>query len=728
MCAGHKKPVCGSDGRQYTSHCQLHRAACISRQHIRIDRRGACFAEEVLQKEKSWLMEEERLIKENREPTNVQEEEDEVTIDHHEIIQFPNNLKSESRTADIKKSFITDDTSADTEDFTSDETVDDTTHVTEDEDDEEEDNETQEEKICTWQRMNEFKEALLMYRCKKFDEPNCHVEVETDRQYLAMLIFSNYDTDIDFVLTKEELMKKEEEENFSRDVTEFCHLIDLFKFMDTDTDGRITVSEFSDSFKMKKSTWKEPFHVSVVSTVASVGNGLELKCGVEADQVVWKRYNTPLSEDTLDHEVMVFEDGSLYFSTIALHHIGNYTCLDAENTQRAQVHQLRVHTMPLVTVSPVTQTHERGSDFQLFCVARGVPQPTLQWSKGQELLQSGPRTVIYYDGGHFTVHDANDDEDSGSYTCSAHNQAGTTEKSVSVTIIEPNSHFRLMSVQDEGTFLVFHSNGVTSYKPSDCLKRQVVHPDFNEFKFKPIDAPKEPSLCPHGKCNWSGAVRVGANYIYALQPKQNRVVIFTGLTSLNPIEVVSTDRTPRKLWYVSNLDQVWVLCGDQDEKMIEVISDARQPGHHRAVHTQPVGNHFDTVEDLFIAPHNDLGHEFAFGYVSHTGRNNLLKLGLEDMTYTNAIDLSSYNCHPKSLAFVPIGGHVIIECVSDHEENNLQVVLDHLTDTVLSAISLPGRPMVSPDSRHMITVDDRTGKVVVSSVSDEGVMERTYEA
>ena len=63
-----------------------------------------------------------------------------------------------------------------------------------------------------------------------------------------MLIFSNYDTDIDFVLTKEELMKKEEEENFSSDVTEFCHLIDLFKFMDTDTDGRITVSEFSDSF------------------------------------------------------------------------------------------------------------------------------------------------------------------------------------------------------------------------------------------------------------------------------------------------------------------------------------------------------------------------------------------------------------------------------------------------------------------------------------------------
>lgn len=42
-CKGHFKPVCGSDGLKYTSHCELHRAACISGIHIKVDLSGNCF-------------------------------------------------------------------------------------------------------------------------------------------------------------------------------------------------------------------------------------------------------------------------------------------------------------------------------------------------------------------------------------------------------------------------------------------------------------------------------------------------------------------------------------------------------------------------------------------------------------------------------------------------------------------------------------------------------------
>lgn len=41
-CTGHHKPVCGSDGIQYPSHCELHRTACVTRVHIKIDHLNNC--------------------------------------------------------------------------------------------------------------------------------------------------------------------------------------------------------------------------------------------------------------------------------------------------------------------------------------------------------------------------------------------------------------------------------------------------------------------------------------------------------------------------------------------------------------------------------------------------------------------------------------------------------------------------------------------------------------
>ena len=42
FCQGHEKAVCGSDGRLYPSHCELHRTACVLGVHIRIDKEKHC--------------------------------------------------------------------------------------------------------------------------------------------------------------------------------------------------------------------------------------------------------------------------------------------------------------------------------------------------------------------------------------------------------------------------------------------------------------------------------------------------------------------------------------------------------------------------------------------------------------------------------------------------------------------------------------------------------------
>ena len=88
------------------------------------------------------------------------------------------------------------------------------------------------------------------------------------------------------------------------------------------------------------------------------------------------------------------------------------------------------------------------------------------------------------------------------------------------------------------------------------------------------------------------------------------------------------------------------------------------------------------------------------------------------------VDFSNFSTHFKLAIhffnFHFVGGHVVVQCVSAADQHSLQLILDYLTDTVTSTVSLTGRPMTSPDSRHLITVDQFSGRVTVASISEEG--------
>uniref|UniRef100_A0A0B7A5X0 Kazal-like domain-containing protein n=1 Tax=Arion vulgaris TaxID=1028688 RepID=A0A0B7A5X0_9EUPU len=718
MCGGHHKPICGSDGVQYASHCELHRTACINRVHIRPDRRGRCFQKEIEEHEKSWLMEQERLLQEEKKKVQS-EAKNSVDIPAQSLVQFPQDInKGPDDAADAvhdAASTVDEHVPVVTEKTTTTETVEQTSQV------------------CTWKDMSKFKDDLLMFYCQKFVEPNCKEEVKTDREYLSMMIFSYCDKDYDYYLTADELDDKEKDENFTNNIIVNCHLRDFIKFADNlEIDNKLTVSEFTSAFEPPIPAVPPHAKVEVISTLASAGNGLELKCGIDAEKVVWRRHGAQLTDDKRSHKLMVFDDGALFFSTVGLHHIGNYTCMDASDESNAQIHRLKVQTLPVVEVSPVTQTHRTGLDIELKCHAEGVPVPVVTWLQGGKPLEYTLHITHYFGGGHIVIHNAQFDSDAGTYTCSAHNQAGTVDKSVSVSVLPPSAPSSKESVKETGTFVVYNSKGISAYDPMSCLLKHQVFGDFGNFKFIPdaLDGPL--TLCRKEEdCQWGGAVKVGSEFIYVSQTNQNRVVVMDAVDTLNPLQVIDTDKRPLRLWYVKHLDQVWVLCGNLEQgegnKTIVVIRDASQHIQHRSVHTQPVGNHFDMVQDLFIAPSNDLNHEFEFGYVSHLGQSGLFKINLEDMSYTKTIDLTNYGCIPTNIAFVPIGGHVIIQCVSAADQHTLQLTMDYLTDTITSATSHTGRPMASPDSRHLVTVDMLTGKVIVSSVSDEGVLETTYD-
>ncbi|XP_046379579.2 follistatin-related protein 5-like [Haliotis rufescens] len=730
-CQGHYKPVCGSDNNWYPSHCELHRSACVSGEHIKIDHTGICFKiKEKLDKEQA---EAQVKVKENTEAPSIDRSEIDIDndipqdaikspiINSAEIYDYPKTSAKGQPLKQTEKPVYKEDVQVKAN------------LMLEDGEKSVEGKGIQRKKDCTREEYEKFKQSLLQYHCEKFTEPNCPTEVQEEREYLATLMFSFYDRDLDFYLEDAEAREMEEKEHYER-LSDACILSDMIPYADRNpVDGKLSVSEFIAAFNGSMKVKKLQQDMKVIPTLATVGNGLELKCSVSgAEEIVWKRFSTDIRELNND-ELTVFEDGSLFFSKVGVHHMGNYTCEDINNPLVQQIHNLKVQMPPLVRISPSSQLMQSNSDVVIKCHAEGVPKPKISWEVNEMSIPDTPNHFVRtHENGTLTVHKADYLRDTGAYKCIANNQAGRSDDVASIFIQNPNkTNSYSYSQKSYGSFIVFHHKGYTVYEPETCLLQRDVTPEFGNFKFIPdnIDAPLK--MCDSATgCEW-GAVTNVKDFVYVSQPRLNRVIVVDTARKLNPIQVIDTDKAPMALHYVEHLDQVWALCWnsetDSSLKTIIVIRDASKYIQHHAVHTQPVGNRFDMVQDLFLAPTNDLHHAFNYGYITHNGQQGLFKLDLKTMKYVKAIDFSSYNCVPKSVSFVPIGGHVIVQCVSKSTHETIQLLMDYLTDTIISKTAIPGKPFVAPDSKHIVTVDDFYGKVSVLTVSDDGNLESEFE-
>ncbi|CAE1175555.1 FSTL5 [Acanthosepion pharaonis] len=399
----------------------------------------------------------------------------------------------------------------------------------------------------------------------------------------------------------------------------------------------------------------------VIPTLATVDNGLEIKCGIKgSSEIIWRRNNVDLHK-IHNPEITVFDDGSLYISSVGIHHMGNYTCHDKEDPSIKQTHILKVHMPPKVSVSPTTQLHKSNSDVILKCHAEGIPRPELSWEVNEMPLPNNLRHYIrQHENGTLVIHNANYLTDTGAYKCMAQNQAGKAQDVSTVFIQNPNTSQSMVTTNRfHESFMVFHEDGYIVYEPTECAIRREVKKDYGNFKYIPeaLDGPL--SLCePTHPCSWGSTVNVKNKFIYISQPRENRVVVVEITRRWNPVQVINTDKDPVSLHYIENLDQVWVLCWNSEEdtgsKTIVVIRDASKDQQHHAVHTQPIGNRFDLVKKMFLPPTNTLHPTFRFGYVMHSGQRGLFKLDIEGMKYMKNIDLNQYKCEPENLAFIPL--------------------------------------------------------------------------
>ncbi|XP_076231703.1 follistatin-like 5 isoform X1 [Calliopsis andreniformis] len=668
-CPRRHRPVCASNGKIYANHCELHKAACNSKSSLTRSRLMRCLHHDI---ENAHLR---RSLHVNRTSSRT------------------GTIISYSKSKNRKKGSMKDNSIS--------------------EKDEDSDRE------CSNQEYEIMKDNLLLYNHARLMAQDNH-----SKEYLVSIMFSHYDRNNNGNLEREELEQIAENENLE-ELCRGCSLGHMISYDDTDGDGKLNVNEFYMAFS-------KLYSVSVVSLdkslevnhiSARVGDNVEIKCdvtGTPPPPLVWRRNDADL-EILNEPEIRVFNDGSLYLTKVQLMHAGNYTCNAVRNQDVVQTHILTIHTVPEVKVTPRLQSKRLREESIIRCHVAGEPLPQVQWLKNDEPLNHDqPNKYDLIGNGTKLIIKNVDYADTGAYMCQASSIGGITRDISSLVVQEQPAP---TAASEERRFFSFHEWGILIYEPSACRPRHEIQstdviPGTQEYVCGVKGVP----------CSWGRAINVENRYVYVSQPEKDRVLVISEIQMVI-VDVVPTDKNPVQLWYVPSLDQVWILNWrnkkDIGVKTVQVIEDASQKKKHRAIPPEPYATQFDIIKSIFIPQPQDIEHTFKYGYVTHTNQRSMFKVDLKNMRYTRTADLSSYNCVPVNVQFSVLYGFVIIECQEPVTNRPTgQLLLDYLTDTVLGyKPTLLGRPTISPDSRHLVTLDKQdTGvTLVVQEISANGL-------
>uniref|UniRef100_A0A8C4QXN3 Follistatin-like 5 n=1 Tax=Eptatretus burgeri TaxID=7764 RepID=A0A8C4QXN3_EPTBU len=414
------------------------------------------------------------------------------------------------------------------------------------------------------------------------------------------------------------------------------------------------------------------------------------------------------------------DDRLLYITLVTPAHMGTYTCQAEGHSGPEQQHALQVIAPPVLRIFSESQLVVPGDSASLWCLADGLPSPSISWLKNGEnitgnLSPSSSRNTRF--------------EDTGAYVCAAQNEAGE-DRDVASVFVESRDRQAGMRTS---TLILF--------KMSDFLiKSCKMKSDLNNVTFKvskvwliPLSVRKLKSLCPNGRCTWGEALSLHDRMLAVCQPSLNRIVFFD-LTTHKPLQVVPTDPWPVELHYDRSHDQLWVRSeGEaQSQPTLQVVREASTPANHHIVHTQPLMGHFAAVTGFYIpAPTLLVGHT-KFGYAFHRAEQTIYKIDLESAAYIKNISLMAYGCMPVGAAYSPLGGTLLVSCASEDEKGigtdgmlGLQVVVDMVTDVALGWNgAVRGNVAVSPDGRHFVS---RDGEVLhIQPVSELGELTGGY--
>ncbi|NXA50346.1 FSTL4 protein, partial [Nothocercus julius] len=632
QCKPRYMPVCGSDGRFYENHCQLHRASCLQRRRIYIIHSKDCF------------------------------------------------FKGGS---------------------------------------------------CSMADYGRLKSILLELGERRRSAPSSPArDAAAQKRALVEGVFGHLDVNGDGRLSSSELAQVTKKEDLEDDLLH-CTLEDLLRFDDYNNDGHLTLPELYTAFQVVQLSLPEEQKVSV-STI-TVGLSTVLTCGIRGalrPPIIWKRNGVVLNFLDLEDINDFGEDDSLYIAKVTTIHMGNYTCHAYGYEELYQTHVLQVNVPPVIRVYPETQAQEPGVSASLRCHAEGIPNPRISWLKnGVDIPPKLSKQLALLANGSELHISSVRYEDTGAYTCIAKNEVGVDED-ISSLFIEDSARKTLANIlwREEGlsvgnVFYVFSDDGITVLQPGECEIRRHIRPDERIFT-------SYEEICPRGEgedvqsCLWASAVAVRDKYIYAAQPKQNRVVIID-TQSQKAVQSLGVDPFPAKLHYDKSHDQVWVLSwGDMQKSAptLQVIPEASAGEERRVVRTP-----FEGVDDFFIPPTNLIINHVRFGFLFPKSKSAVHKIDLETVTPLKTLELRSSGCMPQAMAYTHLGGYFFVQC---HRRTSAvsQLIIDSVTDSVVGPNGdVSGTPHISPDGHYLVSADEDSGRIKVQAITVRGEIKLIYD-
>ncbi|NXO00659.1 FSTL4 protein, partial [Rhinopomastus cyanomelas] len=526
-----------------------------------------------------------------------------------------------------------------------------------------------------------------------------------------------------------QLMKKEELE----DDLLGCTLEDLLRFDDYNNDGHLTLQELYTAFQVVQLSLPEDQKVSV--TTVTVGLSTVLTCSIRGalrPPIIWKRNGVILNFLDLEDINDFGEDDSLYITKVTTIHMGNYTCHAYGYEELYQTHILQVNVPPVIRVYPETQAQEPGVSASLKCHAEGIPNPRITWLKnGIDVLPKLSKQLALLANGSELHISSVRYEDTGAYTCIAKNEVGVDED-ISSLFIEDSARKTLANIlwREEGLsvgnmFYVFSDDGITVLQPNECEIRRHIRPEERIFT-------SDEEICPgvEGQgarsCLWASAVNVRDKYIYATQPKLNRVLV-VDIQSQKAVQSLDVDPFPAKLHYDKSHDQVWVLSwGDmrKSSPTLQVIPEASAAEDQRVVRTP-----FEGVGDFFIPPTNLIINHVRFGFIFDKSRSAIHKIDLETVTHIKTISFKNHSCVPQAMAYTHLGGYFFVQCRRNRSLAAApQLIIDSVTDAVIGPNGdVSGAPYVSPDGRYLVSADHASGRLSVQALTVRGEVRLVYD-
>ncbi|XP_078604169.1 hemicentin-1-like isoform X2 [Branchiostoma floridae x Branchiostoma japonicum] len=155
--------------------------------------------------------------------------------------------------------------------------------------------------------------------------------------------------------------------------------------------------------------------------------------GVPAPTVTWYHEGALLDLDELNYQLL--PSGSLRIAAVKLSDRGVFTC-QASNTQGTAERDLilQVQEPPIIEEGSTNSVVMVGQVVTLECKVSGVPSPTVEWLKDGSVVPMTDRTSLVSTGLHISAAVV---RDSGQYSCTATNAAGTATRQMQLDVQDP---------------------------------------------------------------------------------------------------------------------------------------------------------------------------------------------------------------------------------------------------------------------------------------------------